>query len=265
LIASSNRQGLIRKFADQLAEAEETRQPIPPLTVTQPDLSVDEAYAIQRITTGWRLNEGARLVGHKIGLTSLPMQEMLGVDEPDFGAVFSDRLFASGDSVDSSRLIAPRIEPELAFVLDRDLEGTDLSVEDVLAATKSIVPALEIIDSRIADWKIKLVDTIADNASSAGVILGDRRPSPEGMDLTRAEVDFIVDGESVDSGTGDAVLGHPARAVAWLASALGRYGVPLEQGQIVMSGSITAAVPIVPGQEIVADFGDLGRAAVRIR
>jgi 2-keto-4-pentenoate hydratase len=257
----------VREIATALARAEEAGEPIAPLTVTNPELTVADAYAIQELNAAARTggSYAPKIVGHKIGLTSLPMQQMLGVDEPDYGVLYSDRVHESGAAIETSKLIAPRIEPELAFVLDKDLEGGDVSVDQVLDATSHVVAALEVIDSRIADWKIKLVDTIADNASCGSAILGNEPISISDIDLVKARVELKRDGEVVDSGTGDAVLGHPAEAVAWLANALADFGVVLRKGEVILSGSITAAIPIEPGQEITADFGALGSATAVIK
>jgi 2-keto-4-pentenoate hydratase len=191
------------------------------------------------------------------------MQEMLGVDEPDYGHLYADRVHETGTTIDPSALIAPRIEPEIAFVLGSELSGPRVTAEDVLAATDHVVPALEVIDSRIADWKIKLVDTIADNASCASVVLGSRRTAPADVDLAAA-VELQVDGGTVQQGTGAAVLDHPARAVAWLANALGGFGDGLEAGHVVMPGSLTAAIPLEPETVVTADFGLLGVVQARV-
>ena len=182
-----------------------------------------------------------RVVGHKIGLTSKPMQEMLGVDQPDYGVLYDDRVHTTGVQLDVAALIAPRVEPELAFILREDLPGPGVTTADVRAATGAIVPALEVIDSRIRDWKITLIDTIADNASCHCAVLATERHPVSDIDLPAAAVTMTVDGEPLQQGVGAAVLGDPAEAVAWLANALARHGVALKTGHVVLSGSITTA------------------------
>jgi 2-keto-4-pentenoate hydratase len=255
----------IEALADQLALAAERRQPIEPLSEGNPELSVADAYAIQAVNAARSERAGARLAGHKIGLTSEPMQRMLGVDQPDYGRVFDTQVAASPAIVEREALIAPRIEPELAFVLSGDLRGPGVTPDDVLAATDHVVGALEVIDSRIADWAIKLVDTIADNASCGSVVLGATRIDPIETNLRQVEARLLIDGEEVEGGNGAAVLGDPAAAVAWLANAVGEFGVELEAGHVIMSGSMCAAAPIDAGNEVVADYGEHGRVEVSVR
>jgi 2-keto-4-pentenoate hydratase len=250
----------LHTMAGVLASAEADREPIAPLSAAYPDLTVAEAYEIQALHARARAVE---IVGHKIGLTSTAMQEMLGVDEPDYGCLYADRVLESGTSIAEADLIAPRVEPEIAFVLAKPLAGPGVTAEDVLAATAYVVPSVEVIDSRIADWRITLVDTIADNASCARVVLGDTRTAPGDVDLAAAAVELRVNDETVAQGVGSAVLGHPAEAVAWLANALGAHGVTLEAGHVLMPGSLTAAVPFAAGDHVVADFGPLGSVEVR--
>lgn len=252
-------------IAESLATAEATRRPTPPLTSKHPELTVADAYEIQSLNARARVEAGAEVVGHKIGLTAKPMQEMLGVDEPDFGRLFSDDVAESGISLDASELIAPRVEPEIAFILGGRLAGPGVTREDVIAATDYVVPALEVIDSRIADWKIKLVDTIADNASCARVVLGTKRTSISAVDLASETVDLKRNGNVVEHGAGEAVLGHPAEAIAWLANAVAGHGVELEPGHVLMPGSLTAAIDFEPGDGVRADFGTLGSVEVSCR
>jgi len=261
-------QAILHAVADALLLAEISGRPIAPISRAHPELTADDAYAIQAINAHSRevsATAPARVVGHKIGLTSKPMQELLGVDQPDYGVLYDDRVHATGVELDVSGLIAPRIEPELAFVLRDDLHGPGVTAADVLAATESVIPALEVIDSRIRDWKITLVDTIADNASChCAVLAAERHPVAE-VDLPAAAVAMSVDGEVRQQGVGAAVLGDPAEAVAWLANALAGHGVALKAGHVVLSGSLTAAVPIAAGNRVVADFGPLGRVEVTAR
>jgi 2-oxopent-4-enoate hydratase len=226
-------------------------------------LTIDDAYAIQRALIAQRCAAGARAVGRKVGLTSAAMQEMLGVDQPDYGVLLDDMVVADGATIDGGGLIAPRIEAEIAFVLGRDLAGSDVTIDDVLAATVAVRPALEVIDSRVADWRIAIEDTIADNASAALVVLGDER-DPADVDLV-AEVATVQIGEAIEQGRGDAVLGHPAAPVAWLAGILDRHGEGLVAGEIILPGAMARALPIAPGDTIVARYRTLGMIEVAVR
>lgn len=251
-------EALLDVLAAELRVAAATRVPVAPLIERHPQLTVADAYAIQG-----RNATGRPVRGHKIGLTSLAMQEMLGVHEPDYGRVFADELLTSGDSVASDQLIAPKVEPEIAFVLKDELPSDGVTVEHVIAATDYVLPALEIIDSRIADWRIGLVDTVADNASCGRVVLGEGRTPITAVDLPAVRAELRVGGDLVQEGVGAAVLGHPAEAVAWLANAVGQFGVRLAPGDVVMSGSFCAAAPLVAGDHVIADFGVLGTVEVR--
>jgi 2-oxopent-4-enoate hydratase len=244
------------RMARALLDAEAAADPIAPLTDAEPDLSAADAYAIQRIGRDWRVEAGARVVGRKVGLTSTAMQEMLGVDQPDFGYLLEAAVLESGAAIDTARLIAPRVEAEIAFFLDREVAGPDVTPAQVLEATAEVAPALEVIDSRIADWRIKLVDTIADNASGAMAVLGPRTPLDQ-IDLQAEEMTLDVGAEQV-SGRGEAVLGHPARAVAWLARALAPYGESLQAGEVVLPGAMAKALPVAPGATARARFRRLG-------
>jgi 2-keto-4-pentenoate hydratase len=255
---------LARAIAAELEAAEVGRAPVDPLTDRHPRLDVAMAYAIQRATLERRLERGVRLIGRKVGLTNIAMQQQLGVDQPDFGHLLDAMLIPAGASFDTATLISPRVEPEVCFRLNRDLAGDGVTADDVLAATDGVAPALEIIDSRIVDWRIKLVDTVADNASSARVVVGDFRP------IDRPELDLVTmagtlrrDGEIVGSGTGAAVLGHPAAAVAWLVGVLALYGEGLRAGDIVIPGAMCASVPFEPGHRYAAEIDGLGSVSVR--
>ena len=256
--------GTLHRLAERLLRAENARSPIPPLTDTYPDLTVADAYAVQRALIAHKLKEGARVVGWKVGLTSRPMQEMFGIDTPDFGHLLDAMALPSGSELPCSQLIAPRVEPEFAFVLARDLAGPGVREEDALAATEAVMVALEVIDSRIEGWRIRLADTIADNASSARFVLGQDRRRPQGLDLAALVLELWVDGEVAAAGKGEAVLGHPARAVAWLANALGELGERLRRGQVVLSGAVVAAVPLRPGQRLAASCPGLGRVELTV-
>lgn len=245
-----------------LREAEHRAAPVDPLSALLPHLDVADAYAIQRDNVARRLADGASVVGHKVGLTSVAMRQLLGVDEPDFGHLLDDMVHRDGAPVFAARYCRPRIEPEICFRLARSLSGPGVTAEDVLAATDAVAPALEIVDSRIRDWRITLVDTVADNASSAGLVRGSWTPLAAVPDLGAVDVDLVVDGERVASGSGREVLGHPAAAVAWLANALAAFGTGLEPGHLVLPGAMTTAPFVSAGQKVEARFGGLGRVSV---
>ncbi|HWQ05682.1 MAG TPA: 2-keto-4-pentenoate hydratase [Feifaniaceae bacterium] len=253
---------ILARCADRLEQAERTRIAIAPLTLDYPDLTPDDAYAIQLLRVEKLVAGGAVVSGKKIGLTSPGMQKLLGVGEPDYGHLFTS-MDRSGD-VEADQLMQPKIEAEIAFLLGADLPDRDVSAADVLQATESVAAAFEIVDSRIADWKIKLADTIADNASSGRYVLGKRRVSPEGLDLRSVTMKVERTGAGVVSeGVGSAVMGDPAVSVAWLANCLRRYGVLLKRGEIILSGAFSAALPAHKGDEFIAAFSSLGSVSAR--
>ncbi|MFE5791592.1 2-keto-4-pentenoate hydratase [Streptomyces sp. NPDC056503] len=243
--------------AELLRSAELGVVPIAPLSEAYPGIDAEDAYEIQLVNIRHRLAAGAEVRGHKVGLSSPVMQRMMGVDEPDYGHLLHDMELASGDPVPTARYCRPRVEVEIGFVLGDDLPGEGCTPEDVLAATERVVPALELIDSRIRDWRITIADTIADNASSAGYVIGEGR-SPRGLDLGAIEARLDGGGERLAEGRGDAVLGDPARSVAWLARTVARFGVALRKGHVVLPGSCTRAVDVVPGATYTAEFTGLG-------
>lgn len=248
--------------ADLLHAAQIGRAPIDPLTERYPGLDVAGAYAIQQVNLSRRLRGGRTLVGHKIGLTSRPMQVLLGVDEPDFGYILDDMVLARDTAAPAGQFCAPRVEPEVAFLLRRPLHGPGVTADDVYAATEAVAVALEIVDSRIADWRLTLPDTVADNASSGAVVLGDWVPYGDRIDLPSARASLSLDGTEIDSGVGSAVLGDPALAVAWLANALAAFGTEILPGQFVMSGSFTTAAFVGAGDHAAATIGGLGTVSL---
>ncbi len=253
-----------REIAHVLAEAEENASPVAPLAERWPGLDVEDAYAIQGLNIEDRVARGATIRGHKVGLSSRAMQEMMGVDECDYGHLMDDMFVFEGDTIEMAGLCHPRVEVEVAFVLGRGLPGRSCHVGDVLSATEFVLPALEIIDSRIRDWKIGLTDTIADNASSCRVVLGGNPTRLTDLpDLRRVEARLEIDGREVGQGCADAVLGNPASAVAWLARKLDAFDVRLEAGHVILPGSCTRAFDVRPGSLARADFDGLGPVEVR--
>ncbi len=252
----------IELCAEKLEQAERLRTPVSPLSKDYPALTVDDAYAVQAVNVSRLLSHGAKITGKKIGLTSPGMQQLLGVNEPDYGHLFS--FMECKYNVPSKELIQPKIEAEIAFVLKEDLPDREVTLEDVKNATAYVVAAFEIVDSRVADWKIKLVDTIADNASSARYVLGDIRLPIDEVNLSAVTMKMEKDGEGlVSEGSGAAVMGDPAVAVAWLANCMRRYGAPLKKGEILLSGAFCAALPAQKGDAFKATFSQLGTVTAR--
>ena len=239
-------------------DAEKNRQPIAPFTTTHPDITADEAYAAQLQYVSQRQAGGATVRGKKIGLTSQAMQNMLGVDRPDYGHIFDDMIFDEHTPIDTSNYIAPRVEFEIALVLNETIDGESATLESVSEAIDYVVPAAELIDSRIKDWKIKFEDTVSDNGSSAGAVIGRQQTRLENVDLPAVQMTVFKNGESTDTGYGSAVLGHPLEAVVWLARELAAYGISLSAGEVVLAGALTKAVPVESGDQFKAVFDGLG-------
>lgn len=256
----------IESIALALHLAERERIPFAPLSETYPDLNAEQAYAIQ---SAWlaqkRREQPVRLVGHKIGLTSLAMQRLLGIDQPDYGFLLDTMIVPSGSTLARADFIAPRIEPEIGFWLARDLRGPGVTAEDVLTATRGVCAALELVDSRITGWRIKLVDTIADNASSARVVVSDNEVAPVKFNLVTEHVTLLRGEENIGEGSGEAVLGHPAHAVAWLANKLAEFGVGLQAGQFVLPGAMCAAADVHAGETYRASYTHLGEVSIHFR
>ncbi|MDG5486711.1 2-keto-4-pentenoate hydratase [Mycolicibacterium gadium] len=250
-------------LADALWEADQTRVPIPALTSTRQDLDIDDAYVIQSQNISRRVNAGAVVVGRKVGLTAAPMQQLLGVNEPDFGVVLDDMFVEDGDLIDLDRLVQPRVEAEMAFVMERDLTGPGVTVANALTAVAGVLPAIEIVDSRVADWKIKLVDTVADNASSGLLVLGGRITKVNEIDLRLVGMELTCNGALVDTGAGAAALGNPIRCVSWLANKLAAFGAGLRAGDVVLPGAVHRMVNVSPGDVFRADFAHLGAVTAR--
>src|SRR5258707_11717151 len=236
--------------------------PLPPLSQEYPTLTPAQAYAIQSAWLDLKLARGARIIGRKIGLTSRAMQELLGVNQPDYGFLLDSMSVSSGSTLSRADFLLPRIEPEIAFWLAKDLKGPGITIDAVLAATRGVSPALELVDSRIAKWQIKLSDTIADNASSARVIISEQIVPLDCLDLAAEAVTLTRNGVEVGSGNGAAVLGHPAEAVAWLANKLAEYGIVIAAGQLVLPGAMCAAASAHAEETYCATFSHLGEVSI---
>jgi 2-keto-4-pentenoate hydratase len=247
----------IAAYAEQLFNAERNRKAIPPLTDQDPSLAIDDAYRIQLANVKRALDMGHTVSGKKIGLTSEGIQKQLGVGEPDYGHLFAAMECKDG-RIDTGALLQPKIEGEIAFVLKADLAGGKVSRDDVLAATAYVSAAFEIVDSRVADWKIKLADTVSDNASSGRYVLGAKRLALSEVDLPAVSMKLYKTGELAGAGTGAAVLGDPCVSVAWLANRLWAYGVTLRAGEVILSGAFSAAPPAKKGDVFRAEFSSFG-------
>ena len=254
---------LLARLADELADADRTCRPIAPLTDRHPDLGVADAYAIQTANIDRRVAAGARIRGRKVGLTSRAMQELLGVSEPDFGVLLDDMFVEDGDAVRLDTMVQPRVEAEMAFVMERDLAGPGVGTADALAAIGGVLPSIEIVDSRVRDWRIKLVDTVADNASSGRLVLGGRIRRVVDLDLRLTGMALSRGGTVIDTGAGAAALGNPVRCVAWLANKLGSFGLGLHAGDVVLPGAVHRMVGVAPGDVFRAEFAHLGAVTVR--
>jgi 2-keto-4-pentenoate hydratase len=253
----------VRALSLELLDAETKRSPVQPLSERIANLTVADAYAIQTQTITAKVKGGGLVIGKKVGLTSKAMQDMFGVREPDFGQILGSSVILEGQPISLSKYIDPRIESEICFVLNRDLSGPGISAADVLVATAGVMPAFELIDSHFKDWKMKIQDTVADNASNAGIILGAKLTPVSDLDLRWLGLVLEKDGEVVATAAGAAVLGNPAQAVAWLANKLGEFGIPLKAGELIMSGSLTAAFSTQAGSSFRATFDRLGSVSTR--
>jgi 2-keto-4-pentenoate hydratase len=249
--------------ARQLLDAYGSGKPIAPLTATYEDMTLEDAYAIQLLQVHELTSAGRAIKGHKVGLTSAAMQRLLGVHEPDYGHLLDDFFHLEHAPIPLARFLQPRIEPEVAFVLARPLRGPGVTVHEAIAAVDFVLPALEIVDSRIRDWKIGLLDTIADNASSGAVVLGSTPTELGAVDLRLAGAVLIRNGAVVGTGAGGAVLGSPITSLVWLANTLGARGVTLEAGHVVLPGAVCAMVPVTAGDTVTATFAGLGSVTAR--
>jgi 2-oxopent-4-enoate/cis-2-oxohex-4-enoate hydratase len=255
---------IIAQLGRELHEALVSRKTVKPLTERGLDLTIEDAYAIQECMLSHRLAAGQRVIGKKVGATSKAVQAILGgVPQPDFGLLLDGMLYNDGETVDTARLIQPKAEGEIAFFLRHDLMGPGITAADVLRATEGVMPCMEIVDSRITDWKIKIQDTVADNASCGVFVLGDRLVDPRRVDLGTCGLVVSRNGDIATTGSGAAVLGHPANSVAWLANTLGRLGIPLKAGEVILSGALAPLVPVAAGDNFRITIGGIGNCSIR--
>jgi 2-oxo-hept-3-ene-1,7-dioate hydratase len=250
------------KAADILMTAEKERKQAVQLSKTWPDITIDDAYAISTEVATRKIKAGAKLIGHKVGLTSKAMQRSSQINEPDFGYLLDTMMIADGASVPHENYCLPRVEVELAFVMGKQLRGPGVGLTDVLRATEYVVPAIEIVDARLQDPR-RIFDTVSDNGAAAGIVVGGRPVGPTEVDLRWVGGIMYRNAEIEETGVAAGVLGHPALGVAWLANKLGAHGTPLEPGHLVLAGSFTRVVFARKGDTLHADFGTLGGIALQ--
>ncbi|HJW25079.1 MAG TPA: 2-oxopent-4-enoate hydratase [Rhodocyclaceae bacterium] len=253
----------IEQLGDELYEALAERRTISPLTSRGLDIGIEDAYYIQQRMLARRLEKGEKVIGKKIGVTSKAVMNMLGVHQPDFGYLLDGMVYNEGESIPMDTLIQPKAEGEIAFLLKKDLMGPGVTAADVLAATEGVMACFEIVDSRIQDWKIKIQDTVADNASCGVFVLGDKVVDPKKVDLSLCGMVLEKNGEIVVTGAGAATMNSPVNAMVWLANTLGKLGIPLKAGDIVLSGALGAMVPVQAGDSLRVSIGGIGGCSVR--
>ena len=254
----------IERLGDELYDALTKRFTVRPLTERWSTISIEDAYHVSRRIVDRRIEAGERVIGKKIGVTSKVVQQALDVHQPDFGWLTDGMVYETGGEMPiGERLLQPRAEGEVAFVLAKDLRGPGVTEEDVVQATAHVVPCFEVVDSRIADWKVRIQDTVADNASCGLFCLGEDRAHPRDIDLPSLEMIVRKNGEEVSRGLGSAALGSPVTCVAWLANTLGVLGVPLTAGDVILSGSWVPLEPVVPGDTMTLDIAGIGGAEIR--
>lgn len=257
--------GLIQEAAERLRGAALTGKAIPPIRdLLETSRDVDAAYAVQQINTDRWVGAGRRVSGRKIGVTSKAIQQQVGVDQPDFGTLFADTEYGDGIEIEQERLIQPRAEAEVALVLERDLDTAPHGFAQIIRAVAFALPAIEVVDSRIEDWDISIVDTVADNASCGLYVLGSRPVPLSAFNAVTVPMRMTLDGWEVSSGIGAACLGNPLHAARWLADTMCERGIPLRAGDVIMTGALGPMVPFGPGQELKAEFGELGSVTTRI-
>jgi 2-keto-4-pentenoate hydratase len=256
---------LIERVADALWEAEVGGVAIAPVRdVLGTSTDIDAAYTIQQINTERKVARGSRISGRKIGVTSKAVQDQIGVDSPDFGTLFADTEYGDGIDIPASRLIQPRAEGEVALVLERDLDNAPHGFTEVVRAVAFALPSIEVVDSRIANWQISIVDTVADNASCGVYVVGSRPVPLRKFDVITVPMSMRVNGEELSSGVGAACLGNPLHAARWLADVLCQRGIPLRAGDVVMTGALGPLRPVAAGDELIASFGPLGTVRTRL-
>lgn len=255
----------INKYGEELYASLKSCEPIEALTARESDITIKDAYMIQDVLIKKRIaKDGSHIIGKKIGVTSKAVMNLLGVDRPDFGYLLSDMIYNDGDVIDVSKtMIQPKAEGEIAFVLKEDLQGPGVTVSDVIKATKFVMPCFEIVDSRVKDWKIKIQDTVADNASCGYIVFGGRAVDIHDVDLVTCGMTLECNGELLQTGAGAASMGSPVNAVAWLANTLGELGVGLKAGEVILSGALSGMVPIKSGDSMSINIGGIGSASVR--
>jgi 2-oxopent-4-enoate/cis-2-oxohex-4-enoate hydratase len=253
----------ITQLGDELYEALVACKTLSPLTSRGFDITIEDAYHIQQRVLSRRLEKGEKIIGKKIGVTSKAVMNMLGVHQPDFGYLLDSMVYNEGESIPMSTLIQPKAEGEIAFLLNKDLMGPGITAADVLGATEGVMACFEIVDSRIQDWKIKIQDTVADNASCGVFVLGDKLVDPKKVDLSTCGMVLEKNGEIVVTGAGAATLASPVNAMVWLANTLGRLGIPLKAGDVVLSGALGAMVPVQAGDSLRVTIGGIGGCSVR--
>lgn len=258
----ANRNYTNEQYAEMLYDAVQNKKLIEPISDTDPDVTIDDAYDIQLKTVDKMVAGGEVITGKKIGLTSKGMQELLGISEPDYGHLYASMEVPNNGVINMERVIRPKLEGEITFVLKEDLKGPGVTEEDVRKATDYVCASIEIVESRVRDWKIKLVDTIADNGSSSLYILGDKKVKLEDISLPDVEMTLYRNGEVVNQGNGAEVLGDPAGSVAWLANKLSEYGVSLNKGEVILSGAFTASPEAFKGDVFECVFTELGTVKV---
>ena len=254
---------LIEQLGDSLFEALRANTVIDPISDKYPEMTIEHAYQVQKRMTDRRVADGETIVGKKIGVTSRAVMNMLGVYQPDFGYMTDRMIVNEGETIAMSRMIQPKAEGEIAFLLKKDLMGPGLTNADILAATEAVIPCFEIVDSRIRDWKIKIQDTVADNASCGLFVLGDNAVSPRKVDLSTCGMVLEKNGEIIGTGAGAAALGSPVNAVTWLVNTLGRLGIGMKAGEVILSGALAAMSPAKAGDNFRVSIGGLGNCSVR--
>ena len=256
---------LIRQAADLLWEADRTQTPIAPVRdLLGTSTDIDVGYAVQQVNYERALAEGRRVSGRKIGVTSKAVQQQIGVDQPDFGTLFADTEFGDGVDIPASRMIQPRAEAEVALVIGRELNRAPHGFAEIVRAVEFALPAIEVVDSRIANWQISIVDTVADNASCGMYVVGSKPVPLSAFDIRTVPMSMTINGDEVSTGVGAACLGNPLNAARWLADVLCERGIPLQPGDVLMTGALGPMQPMQLGDLVVANFGELGMVTTRL-